>query len=105
MNMRVSCSRALKCFSTINLKLHRIAGRLWAFGDQALGGNPYFLRLRRMSGMRGASAALRATNKRQQRAVLVGQFEIAWLDRGDTTNGSYEPILFIRQGAANVGNS
>jgi hypothetical protein len=25
------------------------------------------------------------------RAVLVGQFEIAWLDRGDTTNGSYEP--------------
>jgi len=23
--------------------------------------------------------------------VLVGQFEIAWLDRGDTTNGSYEP--------------
>jgi hypothetical protein len=27
------------------------------------------------------------------RAVVVGQFEIAWLDRGYTTNGSYEPIL------------
>jgi hypothetical protein len=24
-------------------------------------------------------------------AVLLGQVEIAWLDRGDTTNGSYEP--------------
>jgi len=46
-----------------------------------------------MSGKRAASAAFRAKVERQEWAVLVGQFDIAWLDRGDTTNGSYEPIL------------
>jgi hypothetical protein len=36
-------------------------------------------------------------------AVLVGQFEIAWLDRGDTTNGSFEPKLTNAARSSNVG--
>jgi hypothetical protein len=36
------------------------------------------------------------------RAVLVGQFEIAWLDRGDTTNGSYEPEMTDAASWSNV---
>jgi len=46
---------------------------------------------RRTAGLTGQNAAVSAGGGGRVWAGLVGRFEIAWLDRGDTTNGSYEP--------------
>jgi hypothetical protein len=54
-----------------------------------------------MSAMRAAIAASRLVSGCPLWAVLVGQFEIAWLDRGDTTNGSFEPFVTVAASLTN----